>query len=155
MPSLSLLCTWGCCHAGTPSIAPNVAHMPRFLANISLYIMPFILPLTQTRWPVPELEKQPHSMMLPPPCFTVGMVFRGLNAFPFFARLSFWCCGQKVHFLSRQTTVLCPTGHESQRHVETRQLEACFQVPSGLERHLSWGMCSHPDTVQCSSYCGL
>ncbi len=72
------------------------AEVQRFLANISLYITPFILPLMRTRWPVPELEKQPHSMMLPPPCFAVGMVFWGLNASPFFARLSFWYCGQKV-----------------------------------------------------------
>ena len=33
-----------------------------------------IFPSTLTSLPVPAAEKHPHSMMLPPPCFTVGMV---------------------------------------------------------------------------------
>ncbi len=31
-------------------------------------------PRLQTSRPVPAAEKHPHSMMLPPPCFTVGTV---------------------------------------------------------------------------------
>ncbi len=34
-----------------------------------------IIPSTLTKAPVPAEEKQPQSVMLPPPCFTVGMVF--------------------------------------------------------------------------------
>ena len=47
----------------------------RFSSKIVLYLAPSIFPLTQTSFPVPAEEKHPHSMMLPPPCFTVGMVF--------------------------------------------------------------------------------
>ncbi len=32
------------------------------------------LPSIATSRPVPAAEKHPHSMMLPPPCFTVGTV---------------------------------------------------------------------------------
>ncbi len=34
----------------------------------------FIFPSIATSRPVPAAEKHPHSMMLPPPCFTVGTV---------------------------------------------------------------------------------
>ena len=36
-----------------------------------------IIPSILTSFPVPDNEKHPHSMMLPPPCFTVGMRFLG------------------------------------------------------------------------------
>ena len=39
-----------------------------------MYFDPFIFPLILTSVPVPAAEKHPHSMMLPPPRFTVGMV---------------------------------------------------------------------------------
>ncbi len=41
---------------------------------------PFILSFTQISRPGPFAEKQPQSMMFPPPCFTVGMVFFGCNS---------------------------------------------------------------------------
>ncbi len=44
-------------------------HIVGFLQN------PFILSFTQISRPGPFAEKQPQSMMFPPPCFTVGMVF--------------------------------------------------------------------------------
>ena len=40
----------------------------------SLYFAPFIFPSILTSLPVPAAEKYPHSMILPPPCFTLGMV---------------------------------------------------------------------------------
>ena len=43
----------------------------RFPSRISPYLAP------STSFPVPADEKHPYSMMLPPPCFTVGMVFLG------------------------------------------------------------------------------
>ncbi len=41
---------------------------------------PFILSFTQISRPGPFAEKQPQSMMFPPPCFTLGMVFFGCNS---------------------------------------------------------------------------
>ena len=40
----------------------------------SLYFAPFIFPSILTSLPFPATEKHAHNMMLPPPCFTVGMV---------------------------------------------------------------------------------
>jgi hypothetical protein len=39
-----------------------------------LYFAPLIFASIPTRLPVPLAERHPHSMMLPPRCFTVGMV---------------------------------------------------------------------------------
>ncbi len=52
----------------------------RFSLKISQYMAPFILSFTQISRPGPFAEKQPQSMMFPPPCFTVGMVFFGCNS---------------------------------------------------------------------------
>ena len=41
----------------------------------------FIFPSTLTSLLVPAAEKHPHSLMLPPPCFTVGMVMSS-DSFP-------------------------------------------------------------------------
>uniref|UniRef100_A0A8C7DCC2 Adducin 2 (beta) n=1 Tax=Oncorhynchus kisutch TaxID=8019 RepID=A0A8C7DCC2_ONCKI len=43
-------------------------------------MVPFILSFTRISRPGPFAEKQPQSMMFPPPCFTVGMVFFGCNS---------------------------------------------------------------------------
>ncbi len=51
----------------------------RFSLKISRYMAPFILSFTQISRPGPFAEKQPQSMMFPPPCFTVGMVFFQLS----------------------------------------------------------------------------
>ncbi len=52
----------------------------RFSLKISRYMAPFILSFTQISRPGPFAEKQPQSMMFPPPCFTVAMVFFGCNS---------------------------------------------------------------------------
>ena len=58
----------------------------QYIHIIFLLMMPSIL------WsaPVPPAAKHPHNIMLPPPCFTVGMVFFGLQAFPFFLQTQRW-----------------------------------------------------------------
>ncbi len=56
----------------------------RFSSRISLYLTAFIFPSIATSRPVPAAEKQPHSMMLPPPCFTVGTVLDRWWAVPGF-----------------------------------------------------------------------
>ena len=48
-----------------------------FPSRISLYLVPTIIPSILTSFPVPADEKHPHSMMMPPPCFPVGMLFSG------------------------------------------------------------------------------
>src|SRR4029434_1058437 len=47
----------------------------RFKPNIPRYMAPSIVPSMQWSRPVPLAEKQPPSIMFPPPCLTVGMVF--------------------------------------------------------------------------------
>src|SRR4029434_9925874 len=49
----------------------------RFNPNIPRYMAPSIVPSMQWSRPVPMAEKQPQSIMFPPPCLTVGMVFLG------------------------------------------------------------------------------
>ena len=50
----------------------------RFLSRMSRYIFPFILPSIVWSLPVPYAEKQPHTMMFPPPNFTVGMMYSAI-----------------------------------------------------------------------------
>ncbi len=56
----------------------------RFSSRISLYLAAFIIPSIATSRPVPAAEKHLHSMMLPPPCFTVGTVLDRWWAVPGF-----------------------------------------------------------------------
>src|SRR4029434_1374503 len=49
----------------------------RLKPNIPRYMAPSIVPLMQWSHPVPLAEKQPQSIMFPPPCLMVGMVFLG------------------------------------------------------------------------------
>ncbi len=65
----------------------------RFSLKISRYMAPFIL--SQISRPGPFAEKQPQSMMFPPPCFTVGMVFFGCNSAFFLLQT------QQVEFLPK------------------------------------------------------
>src|SRR4029434_1821588 len=46
----------------------------RFKSNIPRYMAPSIVPSMQCSRPLPLAEKQPQSIMFPPPCLTVGMV---------------------------------------------------------------------------------
>ena len=59
----------------------------------------------------PSCSKHTHNMMLPPPCFTVGMVFFGLQASPFSSKHNDGHYGQTVLFLFHQTR-----GHFSKKY---------------------------------------
>ena len=60
---------------GEPSPQSEVLSAPeRSSSRISLYFALFIFTSILTGLPVPAAEKHSHSMMLSPPCFTVGMV---------------------------------------------------------------------------------
>ncbi|XP_051536595.1 steroid receptor RNA activator 1 isoform X6 [Myxocyprinus asiaticus] len=49
-----------------------LADARRFCAKINWYLELFMIHSTFTKAPFPAEEKQPQSIMLPPPCFTVG-----------------------------------------------------------------------------------
>jgi hypothetical protein len=68
----------------------------RFSLRFSLYYYLFIFPSIMTSHRVPAAEKQPQSMMLPPPWFIVGMVPGSLQT---------WCLasGQRVQSWFHQT----------------------------------------------------
>ena len=60
---------------GEPSPPSEVlSALEQVSSRISLYFAPFIFPSILTSLPVPAAEKHPHSLMLPLPCYTVGMV---------------------------------------------------------------------------------
>ncbi len=83
-----LLCVWCHCHAGRPSHDPS---------SVLLLREGGCWPKSRETWvpsircscPVPFAEKHPQSMMFPPPCFTVGMVFLGLYSSFFFIQTQF------------------------------------------------------------------
>jgi len=56
----------------------------RLLPKILQYMAPFVLFLIECSRPVPCAEKHPQSMILPTPCFIVGMVFLGWYSSFFF-----------------------------------------------------------------------
>ncbi len=74
----------------------------RFSLKISRYMAPFILSFTQISRPGPFEEKQPQSMMFPPPCFTVGMVFFGCNSAFFLLQT------RQVEFLPKSSILVSP-----------------------------------------------
>ena len=51
-----------------------MADSSKFSSRILLHFVPSMVPSILPSLPVPADEKQPHNMMLPPPCVTVGMV---------------------------------------------------------------------------------
>ena len=55
-----------------------------FSCRISMDYSFLMMPYCLTRFPVALAEKQPHSIMLPPPCLTFGTVVFSLKASPFF-----------------------------------------------------------------------
>ena len=82
----------------------------RFSLRIFLYCSLFIFPSTLTSLPAPAAVKQPHSLMLPPPRFTVGMVSG-----------RWWAClvsSWHVHHLN-----------------EDKQFSLCFIRPENLVSH--------------------
>ena len=90
----------------------------------SLYF-PFIFPLILMRLPVPATEKHPHSMMLPPPCFTVGMVSGFLQT---------WCLAFRP-----KSYVLVSSG-QKMLFLKVSPLRAFWQTPSRLSCAFYWGV---------------
>jgi hypothetical protein len=53
-----------------------LGHLPQSdtLGALEQVFIKDLFPSILTSLPVPDAEKHPHSMMLPPPCFIIGMV---------------------------------------------------------------------------------
>ncbi|XP_061553466.1 phospholipid-transporting ATPase ID-like isoform X4 [Phycodurus eques] len=95
----------------------------RFSSRISLYLAAFIFPSTGTSRPVPAAEKHPHSMMLPPPCFTVGTVGQLI---PQIASLSWFTTAVPLVLVLSITAVKDATDdinrHKSDKQVNNRKV---------------------------------
>ncbi len=84
----------------------------RLLAKISRYMAPSIFPSIRCNRPVPFAEKHPQSMMFPPPCFTVGMVFLGLYSSFFFLET------RRVEFIPK-SYILVSSDHMTFSHASS------------------------------------
>ena len=69
--ALSWLCAYGLCLVERWTFSPvwGPESSGAGFNQGSLYFAPFIISMILTSFPVPDAEKHPHSMMLPPPCF--------------------------------------------------------------------------------------
>ncbi len=109
----------------------------RLLAKISRYMAPSILPSIRYSRPVPFAEKHPQSMMFPPPCFTVGMVFLGLYS-------SFFLQTRRVEFIPK-SSIFVSSDHMTFSHASSessrwslanfrRGLDMCWLQQGDLAR---------------------
>jgi len=86
----------------------------RLFPKISQYMAQVILSLIQCSRPVPCVETHPKSMMLPPPCFTVGMMLLGWYSSFFFLQTRLVELRPKSSILvssDRMTPLDHPNGH--------------------------------------------
>ena len=107
---------------------PQSELLNRFSSSISLCFATFIFPLILASLSVPPAEKHPHSMMLPPPFFTVGMV-PGSSS-----RCNAWHSGQQVQSWFHQTRESCFSWAESFRCLlaNSKWAVKCFLLRSGF-----------------------
>ena len=97
---------WGHCRFGKTHSQPSfnfLTDVLRSCFNISTLFSYLMLPSILWSAPVPPAAKHPHNMMLPPPCHTVGMVFYGILASPFYFKHNDSHYGQTIIFLFHQT----------------------------------------------------
>ena len=107
---------------------PQSEVLSRFSSRIALYFAQFIFASILTSLPVPAAEKHPHSMMLPPPCFTVGMV-------PGFHQT--WHLAFKP-----KSSILVSSYQRISFPMVWESLGAFWQTPSGLSCTFHWGVAS-------------
>ncbi len=84
----------------------------RLMAKILRYVAPSILPSIRCSRPVPFAEKHTQSMMFPPPCFTVGLVFLGLYSSFFFLQT------RRVEFIPK-SYILVSSDHMTFSHASS------------------------------------
>ncbi len=100
----------------------------RFSLKISRYMAPFILSFTQISRPGPFAEKQPQSMMFPPPCFTVGMVFFGCNSAFFLLQT------RQVEFLPK-SSILVSSDHMTFSQSSSGSSKCSSKHQTGLDMY--------------------
>lgn len=83
-----------------------------------------MIPLTLTRFIIPNALKHPHSITLPAPCFTLEMVFFGLSICPFFKH--------RQHLYGQRALLLF---HLTKRHVSRMH---SFSPGCPLNFSLAW-----------------
>ncbi len=136
-----------CWKTHPPPIFSVLAEGRRFSSNILQYMAPSIGPSVQWSRPIPLAEKQPRSMMFPPPCLT-GMVFLGCDSQHFSSSKhdeSSWC--QRAQFWSHLTTAHSPK--PSLNHSDVH-----WQTSDGRVHVTSWagGPCGR---CRISVHCGV
>ena len=98
----------------------------QYILIILFLMMPSIL------WsaPVPPAAKHPHNMMLPSRCFTVGMVFFGVQASPFFLQTKQWSLwpNSSIVVSSDQRTFFQKVWSLSSCAVENRSLYFLWRI---------------------------
>ncbi len=87
------------CWKTQPRPVFNALTEGRSLLGKILRYMPPTFPSIRCSRPVPFAEKHPQSMMFPPPCFTVGMVFLGLYSSFFFLQTWRGVYNKKFYFV--------------------------------------------------------
>ncbi len=83
------------------------------VGQVSRYMAPSILHSIRWSRPVLFAEKHPQSMMFPPPCFMVGMVFLGFYSSFFFLQTR-W-----VDFIPK-SSILVSSDHMTFSHASSR-----------------------------------
>ncbi len=109
------------------------------VCQISWYMAPSILPSIWCSRPIPFAEKHPQSMVFPPPCFMVGMVFLGLYSSFFFLQT------RRVEFIPK-SSILVSSDHMTFSHASSgssrwslanfRQAWTCAGLSRGTLRAL-------------------
>ncbi len=103
----------------------------RLLAKILWYMAPSMLPSIRCSHPVPFAEKHHQSMMFPPPCFTVGMVFLGLYSSLFFLQ------AQRVEFKAK-SYILVSSDHMIFSHASSGSSRWSLANSDGPGHVLAW-----------------
>lgn len=86
-----------------------------------------MIPWALTGFPLPLEEKHPHSILFPSPCLTVGTVFFGLYASPF--------------FLQTYSASIRPNNSNfvsSEQRTVDQKLGSCFRSPGESPEVSSW-----------------
>ena len=123
-----------CYHAGTPIHDPSSVswlRARRFSLKISLYLAPSIFNSAWCSHPVPLTGKQPQSIMFPPPCLMVGMVFFGFKS-ALFSLQTWWV------ELMPKNSILVSSDHSNFSQTSSELSRCYLQTSDGPVYVPSW-----------------